>query len=95
MDGIGQAAAVALVLALLAGTLWWLRRRGFAGVLPSGRIRGRKLECLERLPLGAQHALHLVRLGDTALLVASYPGGCRLVQSVPCRDIDGPREAGR
>ncbi|HUI54268.1 MAG TPA: flagellar biosynthetic protein FliO [Bryobacteraceae bacterium] len=95
MDGMGQAAAVAVVLALLAGTLWWLRRRGFAGVLHAGRIRRRNLECLERLPLGAQHALHLVRFGDTALLVASYPGGCRLVQSAPCRDIERQPEAAR
>ena len=31
MDGIGQVTAVAFVLLLLCGTLWFLRRRGLAG----------------------------------------------------------------
>jgi flagellar biosynthetic protein FliO len=95
MDWIGQMAAVAGVLALLTGTLWWLRRRGIAGVLPARRQAGRRLECLERLPLGPQHTLHLVRLGETVLLVASSPGGCALVQSLPSREVESRREAAR
>ena len=95
MDGIGQMAAVVGVLALLGGTLWWLRRRGIAGVLLARRPAGRRLECLERLPLGPQHTLHLVRLGETALLVASSPGGCALVRSFPLGAVDGRREATR
>jgi flagellar biosynthetic protein FliO len=91
MDAIGQVAAVAGVLGLLAGTLWWLRRRGIAGVLPR-RPAGRRLECLERLPLGPHHTLHLVRLGETALLVASSPGGCALVRSFPSSEIESRRE---
>lgn len=92
MDAIGQAAAVTGVLALLGLTLWWLRRRGIAGVLPGRRPAGRTLQCLERLPLGPQHTLHLVRLRDMELLVASSPGGCALVQSFPCRDSEARRE---
>jgi flagellar biosynthetic protein FliO len=92
MDVIGQMAAVAGVLTLLAATLWWLKRRGIAGVLPA-RKAARRLECLERLPLGPQHTLHLVRLGGTALLVASSPGGCSLVRSCPQGEIDIRREA--
>ena len=95
MDGIGQMAAVAGVLGLLAGTLWWLRRHGIAGVLPARRAAGRRLECLERLPLGPQHTLHLVRLGETALLVASSPGGCALVQSFPSSEIENRRKVER
>ena len=95
MDVIGQLAAVAGVLGLLGGVLWWLRRRGFAGVLAARRPAGRKLECLERLTLGPQHTLHLVRVGDTALLVASSPGGCALVRSFPSSELDGRREAAR
>jgi flagellar biogenesis protein FliO len=83
MVEIGQMAAVAGVLALLALTLWFLRRRGIAGILPARRTPARRLECLERLPLGPHHTLHLVRLGETSLLVASSPGGCSLVQSFP------------
>ena len=78
MDGIGQLMWVAAVLLLLAGTLWWLRRRGIAAARVA-RKPDRRLECLERLPLGPQHSLHLVRLGETELLVSSSPGGCRLV----------------
>jgi flagellar biogenesis protein FliO len=88
-------AAVAGVLTLLGSVLWWLRRHGVAGMLPAGRPAGRTLECLERLPLGPQHTLHLVRLGETALLVASSPGGCVLVQSFPSSEIEGRREAAR
>ena len=88
MEVIGQMTAVAGVLSLLGGTLWWLRRRGCAGVLPVRKAPGRRLECLERLPLGPQHMLHLVRLGETALLVASSPGGCALVRSFPCSEIE-------
>jgi flagellar biogenesis protein FliO len=93
MDVIGQIAAVAGVLLLLAVTLWWLRRRGIAAVVVGRGPAGRKLECLERLHLGPQHTLHLVRLGETALLVASSPGGCTLVQSFPCGEIERRREA--
>lgn len=95
MEFVQELAAVGAVLALLAATLWWLRRRGFAALLPMKRTAGRRLECLERLSLGPQHTLHLVRVGDTALLLASTPAGCALVQSLPCRDVEGSREAVR
>jgi flagellar biosynthetic protein FliO len=81
MDVIEQMTAVALVLMLLGATLWWLRRRGMA-VMSLTRRGNRRMECLERLPLGPQHALHLIRLGDHELLVASSPSGCSLVKDV-------------
>ena len=86
MDLIGQMAAVAGVLGLLAGTLWWLRRRGLAAsVLP--RRGGRHLiENLERLPLGPQHTLHLIRLGEEVLLVACSPGGCTVIANRPWQE---------
>jgi flagellar biosynthetic protein FliO len=83
MELVQELAAVGAVLSLLAATLWWLRRRGFAGILPAKRDAGRRLECLERLSLGPQHTLHLVRVGDMALLLASTPTGCALIQSLP------------
>jgi hypothetical protein len=64
-------------------------------VLAARRPAGRKLECLERLPLGPQHTLHLVRLGDTALLVASSPGGCSLVRSLRASELAARQEAER
>jgi flagellar biogenesis protein FliO len=93
MVEIGQMAAVAGVLTLLALTLWWLRRHGVAGILPARKPSVRRLECVERLPLGPHHTLHLVRMGETSLLVASSPGGCSLVQSFPA-DESGRRTGG-
>ncbi len=86
MDLIGQMLSVAGVLALLGATLWWLRRRGFsAAVLP--RRGGRHLILsLERLPLGPQHTLHLIRLGEEMLLVACSPAGCTVVANRPWRE---------
>ena len=86
MEVIQQAAAVVGVLLLLGATLWWLRRRGFAGVNVLKKSSGRRLECLERLSLGPQHTLHLVRFGEMALLLATSSAGCVVVQSVPCRE---------
>jgi flagellar biosynthetic protein FliO len=94
MIELGQMAAVAGVLTLLALTLWFLRRRG-ACVMPAKRSRTRRLECLERLPLGPHHTLHLVRMGETSLLVASSPGGCSLVQSFPQDAVIQQREGVR
>ena len=95
MVELGQMAAVAGVLTLLALTLWFLRRRGAVGMMPMKSRPARKLECLERLPLGPHHTLHLVRLGETSLLVASSPGGCSLVQSFPQDAVTNNREGVR
>jgi flagellar biogenesis protein FliO len=95
MDWIGQLGAVGLVLGLLAATLWWLRRRGIAGVIPRKRTAGRRMECLDRLVLGPQHTLHLVRLGDRTMLMAASPAGCALVESFSSREIDGVPGAAR
>ena len=93
MQVIEQLAAVAAVLLLLAATLWWLRRRGWVEARLARRTARRRLECLERLPLSPQHTLHLVRLGDAALLVASSPAGCTLVGSFSSSQIEGSRGA--
>ena len=94
MEAIQQTGAVAAVLALLLLTLWWLRRRGFAGVTTLGRKTAvRRLESLERLPLGPQHALHLVRLGGSALLISSSAAGCSLIHRTAWQEIDGPEAA--
>jgi len=99
MEMIGQLTAVSGVLVLLLAVLWWLRRRGYARmtafpVLARGNCR--RLERLERVALSPQHTLHLVRLGDRALLVAASPGGCSLLESLPAGALDPmPREAVR
>jgi len=95
MDVMGQMAAVAAVLGLLGGALWWLRRRGLATLAIGRRRSRRKLELVERLPLSPQHSLHLVRLGETMLLVAASPGGCRLIERCPGAAGPGREEAAR
>lgn len=93
MEMLGQLAAVLAVLTLLAATLWWLRRRGPAVGGASRRGQGRLLESLERLPLGPQHTLHLIRLGSKALVVACSPSGCALVENVAWREIETGTES--
>ena len=83
MDLIGQMAAIAGVLGLLGLTLWWLRRRGMAAPALVRRGGRHVIEKLERLPLGLQHTLHLIRLGEEVLLVACSPGGCTVIASRP------------
>jgi flagellar biogenesis protein FliO len=49
------------------------------------------MESLERLPLGPQHTLHLVRVGETELLLALSPSGCSLVESFARRAAEAGR----
>jgi flagellar biogenesis protein FliO len=83
MDAIQPIAAVALVLSMLAGALYFLKKRGAASFhLPgSGSRRGgsRQMEVIERVTLSPQHALHLVRIGDRTVVVATAPSSCRLL----------------
>jgi flagellar biosynthetic protein FliO len=79
MELLQQLASAAAVIALFAACLWWLRRRGMAAVWRPRRAAGRRLQTVERLPLGPQHTLHLIRMGERALIVACSPGGCCLL----------------
>jgi flagellar biogenesis protein FliO len=72
--------AIGLVLALLAGALMLLKKRGMAQfTLPAGRAR--QLEVIERLALGPQHTIHLVRVGARSVLIATAPGNCEILES--------------
>lgn len=88
MELMQQTAAVAGVLALLLATLWWLRRHGFAAIHRGNKSNTRRLECIERLSLGPQQSLHLIRLEGTLLLLASSPAGCSLITRIA---QDGPQ----
>jgi flagellar biosynthetic protein FliO len=93
METIDQVAAVLAVLAMMGGAAWWLRRRGLVQPISARRPSGRRLESLERLPLGPQQSLHLVRVGSRALLVAATPSGCALLESFEARHLERDREA--
>jgi flagellar biogenesis protein FliO len=95
MDLTRDLMAVLLVFGVLGGALWALRRAGAVRWRGPGRTRTRgRVELVERVALGPQHALHLVRLGTRALLIASHAGGCTLVESVPWQECQAapPRE---
>ena len=78
-----QVLAVFLVLALLGGVLWFLRSRGLAHYSVRGRRKPPQcLETLARLPLTAQHSVHLIRVSDHAIVLAVSPSGCTLVERV-------------
>lgn len=81
MEAIQQILSVVLVLALLGGTLYWLRSKGMAQFAVRGARRGagRRMQSLERLPLGPQHSLHLVSVAGRVLLIAVSPGGCSVL----------------
>ncbi len=90
MDGIRQSAAVAATLALLAGLLWWLRRKGAARW---GRVHRRsRMEVLESRALCPGHALHLVRIGNRVMALATHSGGCTLIDSRPSTGTGEPGE---
>jgi flagellar biogenesis protein FliO len=90
MEGLQQMLAVLAVLGLLGGSLWWLRRRGIAHIsgVPRRRTSG-ILQTVERLPLTPTHTLHLVRMADRAILIASSPAGCQVVESSPWSQLEG------
>ena len=83
MEDLQPILAVILVLSLLGGLLFFLRRRGIASfpAFPAGAANVRQLKVVERVPLGAQHALHLVRVGDRLILVATAPGSCQVLDA--------------
>jgi flagellar biogenesis protein FliO len=95
MNWTEQMLAVALVAALLAGTLVWLRRRGFLGTAANGlRLRRpRRLEMLDRLSLTPQHSLHLVRLGNRTILLGRSPSGLALLDTAEGRSDDAEEAA--
>jgi flagellar biosynthetic protein FliO len=88
MELINQVAAVVAVLGALGAMAWWLRRRGPLERPSFRKSNTKRLESLERLPLGPHQTLHLVRIGSRALLVAATPSGCSLLDSVEVRSLN-------
>jgi flagellar biogenesis protein FliO len=92
MEGTQQILGVLFVLALLGGTLWWLRSRGLAqfGLKgPGGSGRQRSMKVVERLPLTPQHSLHLVEVEGRKVVIATSPGGCAILDHLPQSASEG------
>ena len=81
MEYTQQMVAVGVVLATLGAVFWFARRRGWTAVAAVRRSE-RRLQAIERLPLGTNHTLHLVRVGEQTLVVACSPAGCALLDRV-------------
>jgi len=83
MEVFQQVFVVLIVLGLLCGALWALKRKGWARTgLRRKREEGTpRLEVIDRLPLTQHHSLHLVRLADRTLLIGLSPNGCNLLES--------------
>ena len=82
MESLQQIGAVLLVLGLLGTALWFLKRKKLAG-FELGSRGGRRLQVLERISLGPQHALCLVRIDDRHVVVTTSPASCRIVEMEP------------
>jgi flagellar biogenesis protein FliO len=80
MDFIQPFAAIVFVMALLGGALLLLKKRGGA-TLRFPAAGPRRLEVIERVSLGPQHSLHLVRPGDRMLLIATAPNSCQILDT--------------
>ena len=89
-----QLLAIGMVLAMLCGGLWLLKRKGLAH--PSLRRATRsgepRMELLDRLALSPQHSLHLVRVGQRTVLVGLSPAGCSLFECASLLPLPRPPE---
>jgi len=90
MDIVQQALAICFVFALLWAALWLLRKRGMLNLRAQRGKQDRSvLELRARLPLGAQHSLHLIRAGTREIVVATHPAGVTLLSEL---DINSSSE---
>lgn len=82
METLQPVLAVFLVLALLGGSLYWLRTKGMAQFAAGGTGKNskRRMRLVERLALTPQHSLHLVKVGGRTLLIAVSPGACSVLE---------------
>ncbi|HEX8985404.1 MAG TPA: flagellar biosynthetic protein FliO, partial [Bryobacteraceae bacterium] len=93
---VRQVLGVLVVFALLGAAMWLLRRNPADGIRNLIRKKSGRLESVERLALGPQHALHLVRFEGRVLLIAAHPGGCTLLETASWREdgASAPAAAG-
>src|SRR5579885_1212992 len=89
MEITQQIAMVLVVFALLAALVWFTRKRGMAA-LGGRRGKTRHLEPLERIQLTPNHAIHLVRVSGKAVLIATAPSTCTVLD-LPITDALTPQ----
>ncbi len=79
MDLLQPVAAIILVLGLLGLVLFLLRKKGALGLKLPSMGGPRQMQVVERIALGPQHALHLVRVGGRSMVIATAPSSCQLI----------------
>jgi flagellar biosynthetic protein FliO len=90
VDYLVQMSGVFLVMVIMAGLLWILRRKGiarFPALVRHGKANKPVLQIVDRLALTPQHSIHLVRVAGRAVLVGVSPTGCSFLESFPCGDV--------
>ncbi len=98
----GQVVSIAGVLALLCALVWWMGRRGrvsanqlvarWSMAFWTGRkTNARVMEIVESRTLSPGQALHLVRVGERCVVLASHGAGCTLIESCRWEDLVRPR----
>ena len=85
MDVMRQVAGIALTLGLLAAALWWLRKKGVTQW--QGRRGAHLIEVIESRGLGPGHTLHLVRVADRCMALATHGAGCTLLEARPWNEL--------
>jgi len=82
VEEIQQAVVVIAVLMAMGIALYVLRSKGMVkfALKRIGNSNARRLQSIERLPLTAQHSLHLVRVAGRVILIAVSPGGCSVLE---------------
>jgi flagellar biogenesis protein FliO len=87
-DMYRQFFGVLLVLGILITALYLLKQRGLARFTGMRVLGGpeRVMKVVERIPLTAQHAVHLVQIGQRRVLIASSPQSCALITEISERD---------
>lgn len=79
MESLQQIGAILLVLGLLGSALYFLKKKKLGG-FDIGPRAGRRLQVLERISLGPQHAVCLVRIDDKTMLITTSPASCQVSQ---------------
>ena len=83
MDMLRYAGSMVLVLSLLGGLLWALKRMQ-TGVRPGGSIK--QLQVIEAVSVGPRQKVALVRVGNREVLVGISPAQLTALGSWPAAD---------